>query len=268
VCPADAQLSRRDLLDLKESVSGSAVAMTSPLSFGDIYLIGTLAWQLGRAFTKGRKSAPAEFREVENQLYSLSAALCALGRAHAEGSVSISMESPQLRATSLPDQADRDTIGTVLRSCEESLKHLERIVEKYSCIGKPRDHNQPMLKRWSRDLRANWRKIVWTSEGGDLATLRSQLTVHTNSLNLVLGVAIKYGLPVQSSVTSCPVAKAEFNGEQFTSKPAREPCGTGLDYVERDPRMVRAQLERDRVEHTGGGCQNTGSGLPVFGPQI
>ncbi|KAF7533247.1 hypothetical protein G7Z17_g13540 [Cylindrodendrum hubeiense] len=52
--------------------------MTSPISIGDAYLLAKLALKLGHAFTKGRKSAPAEFREVENQLYSLSAALSAL----------------------------------------------------------------------------------------------------------------------------------------------------------------------------------------------
>jgi hypothetical protein len=48
--------------------------MASPFSFGDAYQLSRLALKLGKAFTKGRKSAPTEFREVENQLYSLSAA--------------------------------------------------------------------------------------------------------------------------------------------------------------------------------------------------
>lgn len=167
--------------------------MTSPLSFSDCYLISVLALRISRAFTKGRKYAPAEFREVENQLCSLSVALCALERARTAGDAAIFFDPSQLAGASQPRQPEGgDVVGTMLRSCEETLKHLEDIVKKYSSIGKPRDSEQPLLKRWSRELKDNWKKIAWTTEGGDLATLRSQLTIHINSMNLVLGVTIKY----------------------------------------------------------------------------
>jgi hypothetical protein len=167
--------------------------MTSPVSIGDAYLMGTLALRLGRAFTKGRKSAPAEFREVENQLYSLSAALCSLKDANTGDKASVSVEASRLPR--VPEErlvGGDDIISLMLRNCEETLKHLEALVDKYSCMGKPRSSEAPLLKRWSRDLRDNWKKIAWTTEGGDLTTLRSQLTVHVNSLNLVLGVVVKY----------------------------------------------------------------------------
>jgi hypothetical protein len=168
--------------------------MASPVSFGDAYLMGTLAFRLARAFTKGRKSAPAEFREVENQLYSLSAALRALKDAQAEGGAAISVDPSSLPATSHPRQTgNHDPLATMLQSCEETLKHLDATVGRYSCIVESQDSQQPHFKRWSREIKANWKRIVWTSEGGDLATLRSQLTVHTNALNLVLGVRTKYG---------------------------------------------------------------------------
>src|SRR5436853_2483648 len=97
--------------------------------------MGMLALQLGRAFTKGRKSAPAEFREVENQLYSLSAALRALKDAQAEGSPATSVDPPSLPATSHPRQTgSHDPIATMLQSCEETLKHLDATVERYSCM--------------------------------------------------------------------------------------------------------------------------------------
>ena len=37
-------------------------------SIGDIMLLSSLAWKIGTAFTSGRAGAPAEFREVENEL--------------------------------------------------------------------------------------------------------------------------------------------------------------------------------------------------------
>lgn len=163
--------------------------MASPISFGDAYLMGKLALRLGRVFTKGRKSAPSEFREVENQLYSLSSALCALKYAPAN-SHAVAQEDPH--DTMRRKTGSEETIAIMLQSCEETLDHLKAIVDKYSCMVESQDPNVPKFKRWSRDIKSSWKKISWTNEGGDLATLRSQLTVHTNSLNLILGVAIKY----------------------------------------------------------------------------
>jgi len=166
--------------------------MSLPVSIGDAYLIAKLALKLGRAFTKGRKSAPTEFREVENQLYSLSAALSALDSA-------IKLRDPVIKIdpNSLPALSHhQSTVGEevvrfMLKSCEETLKHLKKLVEAYGSIGQINDPESPMLKRWGKEIKDNWKKVKWTTEGGDLATLRSQLTVHTNSLNLLLGVINK-----------------------------------------------------------------------------
>ncbi|KIX00530.1 uncharacterized protein Z518_10670 [Rhinocladiella mackenziei CBS 650.93] len=161
--------------------------MANPISFGDAYLAAKLALQLGRAFTKGRKSAPAEFREVENQLYSLSSALFALKDALSKNEFTVNMDPPNAQPRLAGSE---ETISVMLRSCEETLEHLKEIVGKYGCMVDPPDPQTPRLKRWKGDLKSTWMKVSWTKEGGDLATLRSKLTVHTNSLNLMLGVAI------------------------------------------------------------------------------
>ncbi|EZF31528.1 hypothetical protein H109_00513 [Trichophyton interdigitale MR816] len=173
--------------------------MASPISVGDAYLMGKLAFQLGRAFTKGRKSAPAEFREVENQLYSLSAALQAFKTASRDGSASLRVDVSSLPTgsrkqdeTADNEEDEDDVLAQVLRSCEQTLAHLESIVQKYGSIGRPRvqDAGQPRFRRWNDGLKHAWKTISWTTEGGDLATLRSNLTVHTNGLNLLLGVIV------------------------------------------------------------------------------
>ena len=176
--------------------------MATPISFGDAYLMSKLALRLGRAFTKGRKSAPSEFRELENQLYSLSTALCALKDAPANSGITARHDPhyPQPRR-----MGSEETITIMLQRCEETLEHLKAIVDKYSCMVEPQDLQAPKFKRWSQDIKSNWKKISWTKEGGDLATLRSQLTVHTNSLNLILGVAMKYGsflLPISCGLSN------------------------------------------------------------------
>lgn len=168
--------------------------MSLPISFGDAYIMGKLAFRLGQAFTKGRKSAPVEFREVESQLHSLSKALCALKDAKDEGGAGFAVSpSTTTPASQRRQTSDEEPLNAILQSCGECLNHLETIVEQYSCITEARDSQQPRFKRWTRDIKVNWKKIAWTTEGGDLNTLRSQLTVHTNALSLVLGVATKSG---------------------------------------------------------------------------
>lgn len=166
--------------------------MASPISFGDAYLMGKLALRLGRAFTKGRKSAPAEFREVENQLYSLSTALYAFKHAHDVGG--LDMPTPTSELPDIEGHQPGEPVVTMLNSCQQTLRHLEGIVNRYGIMKEPQndDPKGPRLRRWSRDLRANWSRIQWTTEGGGLATLQRQLTLHTNSLNLIIGVANKY----------------------------------------------------------------------------
>ncbi|KAK4145156.1 uncharacterized protein C8A04DRAFT_27161 [Dichotomopilus funicola] len=164
--------------------------MSSPISIGDAYLMARLAFKLGRAFTKGRKSAPDEFREVENQLYSLSAALSALSEEQTSASAALNIDTSRLPSVTRGLQVNNggDVLMVMLSSCQETLKHLEHLVEKYSSIREPRDPAASTRQRWRRELRDIWRTIEWTTEGGDLATLRSQLTVHTNSLSLILAV--------------------------------------------------------------------------------
>ncbi|CAM1510177.1 Fc.00g005120.m01.CDS01 [Cosmosporella sp. VM-42] len=139
--------------------------MSLPVSIGDVFLMSKLAWTLAQTFTTGRKSAPAEFGEVENQLYSLSAALGAI-RKVGEGGVT-SMPNDQAQYPLLNREAVQDgesILNKILSNCEETLKHLQHTVEKYGGIVEQTDPGRPLLKRWSREVIKNWRKIAWTTE--------------------------------------------------------------------------------------------------------
>ncbi|KAK4096717.1 hypothetical protein N658DRAFT_501244 [Parathielavia hyrcaniae] len=148
-----------------------------------------IARSIAHAFTKGRKSAPAEFRELENQLYSLSAALAAFKDICGHDFAAVTIDPAHLPARfQTEDQDGVYTVSQMLDSCRETLKHLEKIVQEYGPVTAPTDPSMPRLRRWNTDLVRNYKKIAWTTEAGDLATLRSQLMVHTNSLDLVLGI--------------------------------------------------------------------------------
>ncbi|KAI1360817.1 hypothetical protein F5Y08DRAFT_331303 [Xylaria arbuscula] len=160
--------------------------MASPVSFGDAYQMAKLAYRLGHAFTKGRKSAPAEFREVESQLYSLSTALGAIHEAIDKGVIRL----PDETSAQNSDAISTSSLLIVMKSCQETLSHLDKITKRYGCLSdeKSQGNERTSFRRWSKEVQRNWRKVLWTTEGGDLATLRSQLTLHTNSLGLVMGV--------------------------------------------------------------------------------
>ncbi|KAK0627927.1 hypothetical protein B0T14DRAFT_146378 [Immersiella caudata] len=161
--------------------------MASPVSIGDVLLLCKLAFRLGRTFTSGRKSAPAELREVENQLYSLSAALSYL---HTSPIAASSQLANGALAAELEDgQHGRVILAKMLENCGETLSHLESVVERYATMkGSSSNSEESLPKRWSKRLLRDFNKIKWTTEGGDLAVLRSQLMIHINSINVVLGV--------------------------------------------------------------------------------
>ncbi|KAK0667029.1 hypothetical protein QBC41DRAFT_324718 [Cercophora samala] len=168
--------------------------MGSPVSIGDIIAMSKISWKIAQAFTNGRKSAPFEFREVENQLYSLSSALAAFKDACGDDVASISVQSSKLPSR-FEDQGQDEGLQSVawlLDSCNETLRHLEKLVDKYSALaaGPEGDNPASRFRRWSDTLLRNYKKIAWTTEAGDIATLRSQLLVHTNSLHLVLGTIV------------------------------------------------------------------------------
>ncbi|KAM5341332.1 hypothetical protein ACJ41O_014363 [Fusarium nematophilum] len=166
--------------------------MASPVSIGDAFLMAKLAFRIGQALTKGKKSAPAELREVESQLYSLSAALNALTAARESShSAPLLIDRSDLPQNAPPHYKDnQDIILGMLGSCNDTLSHLKSVVDEYAIISTTADSSQGRVKRWSQRLKTDWKKIAWTTEGGDLAALKSDLTVQTNSLNLILGVIV------------------------------------------------------------------------------
>ncbi|KAF7122773.1 hypothetical protein CNMCM5793_000883 [Aspergillus hiratsukae] len=149
--------------------------MAFQISIGDVLMLSKLAWDISQAFTSGRKSAPAEFQEVQNQLSSLTHAL--------ESLKSLSRETP-----GQDHGASASSITPILQNCRSTLKHLEALVNKYMIIENDGGSNGSEKRRWREEIRKNWKKVRWTREGGDLTRLQHNLGVHINSLNLTIAV--------------------------------------------------------------------------------
>ncbi|KAF3178286.1 hypothetical protein TWF788_007465 [Orbilia oligospora] len=157
--------------------------MASPVSIGDAFLLAKLALKLGQTFTTGRKSAPAEFREVESQLYSISTALTALGDACRNNGLELEINNAVLQNPVQNPRGNKgdDALLSMLQGCQDVLKHLEGVVEKYSSIGQPEQSNIPRFQKWKSGVKRNWKKIIWTTEGGDLAALQRMTSVQNTN---------------------------------------------------------------------------------------
>lgn len=158
--------------------------MAFSVSIGDAIMLSTLAYRLGQTFTSGRKSAPAQFVEVENQLYSLGQALKFLGTQDAK-SAGEAAESTADSTTVLAQQDD--ILGRMVSNCRVTLRHLEQVIAKYTELGATSNEpDPPSRKRWRKEIMENWKKIRWTTEGGDLDKLKSNLAVHISGLTLAV----------------------------------------------------------------------------------
>ncbi|KAI8954723.1 hypothetical protein F4801DRAFT_446691 [Xylaria longipes] len=151
--------------------------MALPVSVGDIIAIGKLSWDLYHAFIKGRRSAPAEFRRLENELHSLPIAIDAIEKA---------VRNIDNDTSSRPTR-EISPVTKVLEACHETLMHLEVTVQEHSDIVPPHLSGLPQTRRWRSRFVSNWKRIYWTTEKGDFAALVSQIKTHINSLELILG---------------------------------------------------------------------------------
>lgn len=143
--------------------------MAQPLSIGDIYLLSKLSWRIGRALGPGRKSAANEIGEVQNQLFALGKALNLSGDAYEQNEI----------------LGDSQSFQKMLLDCRDTLRHLEKLMEKYEDVDRPTKQD-PHPLRLKENVIRNWTKIKWTIKGGDVSDLRDALRSHISAINLTL----------------------------------------------------------------------------------
>lgn len=152
------------------------MSLASPLSVGDAILLATIAYDVGKAFSSGAKSAPAEFAEVQSLLFSIGDALDLVGKT-CEG-----------RARQDVSEETAAKLEGILRNCQTVLKSLERFVDKYSILDASETYNQGAkgARVWKRDILKNFKKLAWTTEGKGITELKQTLTAHVQALNLAV----------------------------------------------------------------------------------
>jgi hypothetical protein len=165
------------------------MSLPSPLSVGDIILLGNLACRVATALSSGSGSAPAEFVEVQTLLLSLKKSFDLLARTIVErdGILDEGADGRQ-NAKESPTEGQPE-LTSILNNCREVLCYLESFVEKYSILDpSSKDGEEPKPRTLKDGLRKTWKKVAWTKEGGDIGKLKQTLIAHTNALHLVVAV--------------------------------------------------------------------------------
>ncbi|KAL9100582.1 MAG: hypothetical protein Q9163_004056 [Psora crenata] len=145
-------------------------------SIGDIMLLSSLAWKIGRAFTSGRGGAPAEFAEVKNELEGLASAIVSLCNALEEDN------SILARA----DNRTKEGLCTILDSCRQTLENLDSFVNQYQEVIKPEGERGSVQRKWTSSFLRNYKKMWWTLEGGNIQDLRNMLQMHVQSISVTM----------------------------------------------------------------------------------
>jgi hypothetical protein len=156
------------------------INMSFRISIGDILMVSGLAYSIGKTLTTGRKSAPEEFGEVQNQLFAISNALKLL-------SATLQQGIPNTEGAVGPEEDE--ILSRMIENCQTTLQHLDGVLKSYpelrTDIDKEYD-DETARKRWRRQFKENIKKIKWTAEGAGLDKLKQNLATHINALNLAI----------------------------------------------------------------------------------
>ena len=147
-------------------------------SIGDILMLSQIAWKIGRAFTAGRKNAPAQFHEIESEVNGLAKALKLLAETMFAESDSGLLEHA--------DQEIEESLATILTCCQRTVQDLDSLMEQYQIVRKTRTPTGFVVERsWSDLIITQYRTMMWTTEGGDIQHLQTLLKMHTNSITAI-----------------------------------------------------------------------------------
>ena len=158
--------------------------MTVP-SIGDILILSQTTWKVGRAFNAGRTHAPPEFHDVEIEINALAKALKLLAEAlFAESDASLLKQA---------DARTQDGLFTIINACSRAVHDLESLLDQYQVVKKTRNSGGFAVERsWSDMVLAQYKTMMWTTDGGNLQNLRYLLQMHANTINLTTRAVQRY----------------------------------------------------------------------------
>ncbi|KAI8940761.1 hypothetical protein NX059_002026 [Plenodomus lindquistii] len=149
--------------------------MTVP-NVGDLLMLSQAAWMLEQAFAAGRKDAPADLQVIEAEIGGFARALKLLAEA-------LQNTSPEV--LQLAGRAVQDGISTIILSCQRTINDLDSLIDQYQVIKKrPTTSGFAIERTWSHLVLAEYKTMLWTTNGGTLQDLKGLLQLHTNFVAL------------------------------------------------------------------------------------
>ncbi|KAH7074732.1 hypothetical protein BKA63DRAFT_444031 [Paraphoma chrysanthemicola] len=146
---------------------------------GDVLSLSQVASKIGRAFATGRKDAPNDFEEVEKEVSGVAKALTELAE--------VLQSKPGDSTWQAMGEDVHHGICCIFSSCKRALDNLDSLVDRYQSIRKHRTVGGFAIERsWSDLVMTQYNTMAWTSEGGDLSSLKGLLRLHSDALSIII----------------------------------------------------------------------------------
>ncbi len=81
----------------------------------------------------------------------------------------------------------------LLTQHQQTLENLQSLVDNYQEIRVPAGEGGATQRSWKSSVKKNYKKIYWTSEGGNIQALRNMLQMHLSSISLSIKALQRYG---------------------------------------------------------------------------
>ncbi|KAK6363763.1 hypothetical protein TWF730_001179 [Orbilia blumenaviensis] len=166
--------------------------MAMPIQIGDVIALANMCYGIAQAFGSGRKAAPVEFREVQNELYGLGQMLDLLKNSVESGAIGPAV--PNVVPSPLVEQA-YESIARMIENCQATIWHLKDFAKRYSPLagvefieerGIVKVRKLPSNSR--QRIKLNWKRIMWVKETSNIQGIRDQISIHVQSINAVVSL--------------------------------------------------------------------------------
>ncbi|KAK6539728.1 hypothetical protein TWF694_009929 [Orbilia ellipsospora] len=237
--------------------------MAMPIQIGDVIALANMCYGIAQAFGSGRKAAPVEFREVQNELYGLGQMLELLKTSVESGAfVSNTMAVTQSGLISPTHQASQ-SIARMITSCQATVEHLKEFARKYAPLAGVQfieDDSGVRVRKLSstnrQKLLLNWKRIRWVAESSNIQGIRDQISIHVQSITAVVSIVNTHATKsVQSDVHNLARyaeghrmdlqgARAEIYGVHMGVSDAK----AGISSVSAGLHMVQQEIQQNNSD--------------------
>ncbi|EPS43992.1 hypothetical protein H072_2014 [Dactylellina haptotyla CBS 200.50] len=167
--------------------------MAMPIQIGDVIALANMCYGIAQAFGSGRKAAPVEFREVQNELYGLGQMLELLKNSVESGAI-VTTTYTQFGQPSPTHQASQ-SIARMVANCQTTVGHLKEFARKYAPLAGVQfieDDTGVRVRKLSstsrQKLLLNWKRIKWVAESSNIQGIRDQISIHVQSITAVVSL--------------------------------------------------------------------------------